>query len=169
MEFNELCAGRWSVRAYKDTPIEGDKLQAVLEAARLAPSACNRQPWIFFVLESDEALEKACACYNREWIRTAPMVILCCVDHSQEWVRPADGKRHGDIDIAIAAEHICLAAAGQGLGTCWICNFDAQKCRELFSLPEELEPAVMLPIGYPVSDEPAPKNRKPLTEIVRTL
>ena len=77
----------------------------------------------------------------------------------------ADGKRHGDIDIAIAVEHLCLAATEQGLATCWVCNFDAALCRRLFDLPDTEEPAVLIPIGY-AADTHKPHTRKPLSEIV---
>ena len=77
-----------------------------------------------------------------------------------------DGKHHGDIDIAIAVEHLCLAATEQGLATCWVCNFDADKCRQLFTFDSNEEPAVLIPIGY-AADEPKEKNRKDITEILK--
>lgn len=169
MRFLDLCITRESVRGYKSAPVEKEKLDYVLEATRLAPSACNRQPWKFLVLKSAEALEKAAQCYDRDWFKTAPLAILCCIDHSQEWVRPADGRQHGTIDIAIAAEHICLAAAEQGLGSYWICNFDADKASGLFNLPENLEPAVLIPIGYSATENTRDKSRKALSEIAETL
>lgn len=169
MTFLEICKARESVRKYTSAPVEKEKLEYILESVRLAPSACNRQPWKFFVLESAEALEKAAQCYARDWFRTAPLAILCCIDHSQEWVRPADGKQHGIVDIAIAAEHICLAAAEQGLGSCWICNFDVDKAAGLFDLPDNLEPAVLIPVGYSASVDLREKSRKSLPEIVETL
>ena len=83
--------------------------------------------------------------------------------HDEEWVR-ADGKHHGDIDIAIAVEHLCLAATEQELGTCWVCNFDASLCKELFAMPENEEPCVIIPIGYP-ADERKEKKRKEMDDI----
>ena len=169
MIFLDTCKTRESVRGYKPTPVEDDKLSYILETVRLAPSACNRQPWKFLVLKSADALARAAQCYDRDWFKTAPLAILCCIDHSQEWVRPSDGKRHGTIDIAIAAEHICLAAAEQGLGSCWICNFDVCKAAGLFDLPDEIEPAVLIPIGYSSSEGTREKARKNISEIVETL
>ena len=93
------------------------------------------------------------------------MYIIASVLHDEEWVR-ADGKHHGDIDIAIAVEHLCLAATEQGLATCWVCNFDAALCKESFALPENEEPAVIIPLGY-ADDQPKEKNRKPIEEIVK--
>lgn len=169
MNFLDTCKTRESVRGYKPTPVEDDKLSYILETVRLAPSACNRQPWTFLVLKSADALAMAAQCYDRDWFKTAPLAILCCIDHSQEWVRPSDGKQHGTIDIAIAAEHICIAAAEQGLGSCWICNFDVDKASGLFDLPDKLEPAVLIPIGYSASEGIREKSRKELTEIVDIL
>lgn len=169
MKYIDICKIRESVRAYLPTPVEKEKLDYILEATRLAPSACNRQPWKFYVLESPEALVKVGQCYDRDWFRSAPLVIVCCIDHSQEWVRQSDGKAHGTIDIAIAAEHICLAAAELGLGTCWICNFDMKKTSELFALPENLEPAVLIPVGYSASEGVREKTRKDISEITEVL
>lgn len=169
MTFKDICMTRESVRGYKDTPVEAEKLDYILEAVRVAPSACNRQPWKFLVLESADALSRAAQCYDRDWFKTAPMAILCCIDHSQEWVRPSDSKAHGTIDIAIAAEHICLAAAEQGLGTCWICNFDVHEASKLFALPDNLEPAVLIPLGYSASADLREKSRKPLSEIIERI
>ena len=103
--------------------------------------------------------------YNREWFATAPMYIICSILHDEEWVR-SDGKHHGDIDIAIAVEHLCLAATEQGLATCWVCNFDAEKCKQLFAIGNNEEPAVLIPIGY-AADEPKEKKRKEMEEICK--
>jgi len=170
MNLNEICNTRESVRDYATTPIESGKLAYILEAARLAPSACNRQPYRIMVLESPQARAKVGGIVTRfAWIQQAPVQILICVDHSQEWVRSLDGKHHGDIDAAIVAEHICLAATEQGLGTCWICSFDTKAVAEAFSLPENLEPVILLPLGYPGYEGQRAKTRKPLEQIVEKL
>lgn len=166
MDFKTLSQERYSVRSYSSEPVSDAQLEYILECARLAPSAVNLQPWKMYVLTSDADRDMLQQCYKRDWLSQAPLFILLAVQHDVEWVR-RDGKRHGDIDIAIAAEHICLAAAEQGLGSCWVCNFDAQKCHTLFQLPETEEPLVIIPIGHPVEGSaPAPKNRKSLEEIV---
>ena len=90
---------------------------------------------------------------------------MACVDHNESWHRRVDNKDHADIDIAIAVEHLCLAATEQGLGTCWVCNFDASQCSEILELPGNLEPAVLIPIGY-AEDEVTEKKRKSLNEIL---
>ncbi|NLW60572.1 MAG: nitroreductase, partial [Firmicutes bacterium] len=118
MSFLELTKKRYSVRKYKDQPVEREKLLQVLEAARNAPSACNFQPWHFIVLTDETIKSKVAETYPRDWFKKAPVVIVACGDHSVSWKR-ADGKDHCDVDLAIAVEHMALAAAELGLGTCW--------------------------------------------------
>ena len=163
MDFKELCEKRYSCRAYQDRKVEADKMEYVLECARLAPSAVNKQPWRVRVVTSDPTLEKVWQAYNREWIRTAPAVIAVSVNKAEAWTR-ADGKCHADIDGAIFVEHLCLAAASIGLGTCWVCNFDDALCREIFKLDADEEMVALMPIGYP-ADEPKAKSRKRLLTI----
>lgn len=166
MDFKKLCSERYSVRSYTDKPVSEEQLQYILECARLAPSAVNLQPWKFYVMTSQSDRERLQQCYKRDWLSQAPLYILCCVRRDEEWVR-RDGKRHGDIDIAIAAEHICLAAAELGLGSCWVCNFDAVLCHSLFGLPEEEEALVIIPIGHPAGVlQPAEKKRKEMCDVV---
>lgn len=132
MEFLSLVTSRHSVRRFSSEPVDDRQLDAVLEAVRLAPSACNRQPWKFLIVRSEEAKARLRQCYDRSWFASAPMYIVCLRDIGSEWVRPDDHKPHGDIDVAIATEHLCLAAAEQGLGTCWVCNFDVALVKQLF-------------------------------------
>jgi nitroreductase len=167
MDFMQLAKERFSSRRYKQLVVEDKKLNFVLEAGRIAPSAVNYQPW-FFVVVRGENLENVRSCYHREWFRTAPMCIVICSDHSRSWKR-ADGKDHADIDAAIAADHITLAATSIGLATCWICNFDTQKLAEVLDLPDHIEPVVILPLGYPddaVNTKRHASKRKALSEIV---
>lgn len=165
-----LARFRCSVRDYSERVPENEKLEYILEVARLAPSAVNYQPWRFLVVRSQEGRLNMQRCYEREWFKTAPVYVLVCADHSEAWVRKSDGKNHGDIDAAIAAEHICLAAVEQELGSCWVCNFDVQSCRSLFSLPETLDPVAIITLGYPVDPNVfmnTPKKRKAFNEIVK--
>ena len=161
----ELVKRRYSCRNYQSKPVEQEKLDYIMECVRLAPSAVNRQPWRFRIVSSEEGRKKLCQCYSREWFTTAPVIIIASILHDEEWVR-SDGKHHGDIDIAIAVEHLCLAAAEQGVGTCWVCNFDAKLCKSLFALSDNEEAAVLIPLGYP-ADELREKNRKPISEIIK--
>lgn len=141
MNFLDLVKARYSVRSYRPQAVEREKVEYLLECARLAPSAVNFQPWRFFVVASDARREALRRCYHREWFAEAPLCIAVCVDESVSWKRKSDGHDHADIDAAIAAEHICLAAAEQGLGSCWVCNFDVPLCREALELPATLRPS----------------------------
>lgn len=165
MNLQELIKSRYSCRSYQSASVEPAKLDYIMECVRLAPSAVNKQPWRFRIVSSDEDKAKLQRCYPRTWFNSAPMYIIASLVHDEEWIR-SDGKAHGNIDVAIAVEHLCLAAAEQGLGTCWVCNFDAQLCSQLFSYAEGEEPVVLIPIGYP-ADEAKPKVRKEMAEILK--
>jgi nitroreductase len=165
MNLQELIKSRYSCRSYQPASVEPAKLDYIMECVRLAPSAVNKQPWRFRIVSSDEDKAKLQRCYARTWFNSAPMYIIASLVHDEEWVR-SDGKAHGNIDVAIAVEHLCLAAAEQGLGTCWVCNFDALLCKQLFSYAEGEEPVVLIPIGYP-ADEAKPKVRKEMNEILK--
>lgn len=172
MTFLDLANERFSVRNYDtERVIETEKLNYVLECARLAPSAVNKQPWRIYIVDADsDNRTNVQQLYNRDWFKTAPCYLLLTAKHDLSWHRGCDGKDHADIDIAILAEHICLAAAEVGLGTCWVCNFDAPLSRELFDLDEDEELAVLIPIGYPASDlTKNNKTRKELQEIVKYI
>lgn len=163
-----LAEQRYSCRAYSDRKVERDTTLTVLDVARLAPSACNRQPWLFLVAESEEKREAILGSYDREWVRTAPSFIVACGLHDEAWHRGCDGKDHTDVDVSIAVEHLCLAATSLGLATCWICNFDPKTLSEAFELPEGVEPVAVISIGYPADGTEAPaKKRKALDEIVK--
>lgn len=164
MNFEELCRTRRSVRAYAPQAVENEKLDYVLRCTALAPSAVNRQPWRFHVVTRPERLARLAEAYDRPWFASAPCVIVAVGQHEAAWHRPSDGKDHTDIDLAIATEHLCIAAAEQGLGTCWVCNFDAPLVARLLGLAEGEEPVALIPIGYP-TDQPAEKTRKAVEEI----
>lgn len=114
MDFRELSNKRFSVRKYTDEPVSDADIEYIMECVRLAPSACNKQPWKFLLLTSDEAKGKIRQCYDRPWFATAPLYFVCMKSTDGSWVRPDDGKAHGDIDLGIAVEHLCLAAADRG-------------------------------------------------------
>jgi nitroreductase len=165
MEFSELIEKRYSVRAYKSDPVEDDKLQQVLEAARLAPTAANLQPFQLIVIHTAGREAELKRIYSREWFVQAPLVICACGVPGQGWVRK-DGKSYNDLDVAIAMDHLILAATSLGLGTCWIAAFDPPAAREVLHLPDDVEPIAFTPLGYP-ADQPGPTKRKPLSELVR--
>ena len=116
MNFLDLVKARCSVRSYEPRPVEQEKLDYILECVRLAPSAVNFQPWRFAVVTDPERLAALKTAYPREWIQTAPCIIVACGNHEEAWHRKPDGKDHTDVDVSIAVEHLCLAAAEQGLG-----------------------------------------------------
>lgn len=118
-----LSQERFSARKFTSEAVSQEDVDYMMECVRLAPSAVNRQPWHWLIVRSDEAKEKLQECYDREWFKTAPMYIVGMKNVNENWVRRYDEKPHGDIDVAIAAEHLCLAATERGLGTCWVCNY----------------------------------------------
>ncbi|HHV13815.1 MAG TPA: nitroreductase [Clostridiales bacterium] len=165
MIFLDVAKERYSVRSYEKKEVEREKLLQVLEAARIAPSAVNFQPVHLIVVTEQEEKEKIYQTYKRDWIKEAPVVIVACGDHKVSWDRK-DGKDHCDIDVAIAVDHMTLAAVEQGLGTCWVCAFDAKLCHELLGLPENLEVVALLPLGYPKGERTTEPRRKKLEELV---
>jgi len=165
MEFSDLVEKRYSVRAYKPDPVEEDKLQQVLETARLAPTAANRQPFQLIVIHTVGREEELKCIYGREWFVQAPLVICACGMPDRNWVR-CDGKNYNDVDVAIVMDHLILSAANLGLGTCWIGAFDPDAAREVLGLPDGVEPIAFTPLGYP-ADQSRPKKRKALSELVR--
>lgn len=167
MQFSELIRTRYSIRGYKPDPVEQEKLEQVLEAARLAPTASNRQPFRLIVIPTAGREADLRRIYNREWFVHAPLAICACAIPEQGWAR-MDGKRYTDVDVAIAMDHLILAATELGLGTCWIAEFDPAAAREVLHLPQGVEPIVFTTLGYPAA-EPRPKRRKPLSDLVQYL
>lgn len=167
MDFYETVESRRSVRAYRADPVEEDKLERILEAARLAPSAANRQPVHFYVVTDAALRERLREAYSQDWFVQAPVIICACHRESEAWCR-SDGKSYADVDLTIAMEHLILAATAEGLGTCWIGAFKPAPLRKILGIPPELEPVAMTPLGYP-DEEPSPRPRKALDEIVEFL
>jgi len=167
MNFLELCLKRSSIRSYTDEKVSSEDLEYILKCAQYAPSAVNYQPWKFYIVESQEGKSAVQKAYERDWFKTAPLYIVAVIEHSESWKRKTDNKDHGEIDIAIAVEHICLAAAEKGLGTCWVCNFEPQIIKDFLKLSDTQEPAVLIPLGHISKDfQPKEKQRKTLKEIV---
>ena len=165
--FRNLVSTRYSCRKYSEQDVSREDITAILETARLAPSACNRQPWRFIILDTPQNRAIAHNAYPREWIKPVKTFIIACGNHNEAWHR-GDGKDHTDVDVSIAVEHICLAATALGLGSCWICNFDAEVLSQQLNLPDGLEPIAIIPIGYPADGETvAEKKRQSIQEIVQ--
>jgi len=165
MEFSELIKKRYSVRAYKPDPVEEEKLQQVLEAVRLAPTAANLQPFQFIVIHTAGREQELRRIYRPDWFVKAPLILCACALPAEGWSR-VDGKPYADVDVAIAMDHLILAATELGLGTCWIAAFDPAIAREVLGLPGGVEPIAFTPLGYP-ADRPGRKRRKELAELVR--
>lgn len=146
--------------------MEKEKVEQILEAAHVAPTAANRQPVKLLVVQSEEGLSKVGKAAN---IYEAPLAVIVCADHSKAWTRPFDGKKTTDIDAAILTDHMMLEATELGLGTCWICYFKPEVVKEEFGLPEHLEPVNILAVGYadeePVDSDRHGKMRMPVDEL----
>lgn len=170
MDFASLAAARYSLRKFSDQPVEAEKLNLILEAGRKAPTAHNCQPQRIFVLQSQEALEKADRCAGCHF--NPPMMLVVAYDPAVAWNREYDGKNHGEIDAALAAAHMMLQAADLGLGTTYVGWFDPAKLLEAFPEMQGLTPIALLPLGYPAEGaHPARlhNDRKPLEELVQYL
>ena len=147
MDFEKLCAERYSLRKYADRPVEAEKLEKVLEAGHNAPTAHNLQPQRILVMQSREALEKAEECTACKF--HAPVILVVAYDPAKAWNREGDMKNHGEIDATIAATQMMLQAADLGLGTCYVGMFSQEKLHELFPEMKGLVATAMLPLGYP--------------------
>lgn len=164
MDFFEAIKKRRSVRAYKGDAVEKEKLDLILEAARIAPTAVNYQAFRIFVLPTAGRKEELKRIYPKDWFVEPPLVLGVCTVKSACWVR-RDGKSYGDVDSAIVMDHIILAATALGLGTCWVGNFRPDAAREILKLGDDLEPVAFTPLGYAV-DKETEKVRKPLEELL---
>ena len=166
MDFRDLIVSRHSVRAYRPDPVPEPLLLEVLEAARLAPSACNRQPFRVVVIRTNGREAELLRVYPKEWFVKAPVVLAVCAVPAEAWVRSRyDGWGAAETDATIAMDHLLLAAADLGLGTCWVAAFDPEAAREILALPGGVVPVAFTPLGWP-ADEPGPRERKPLEELV---
>jgi nitroreductase len=164
MNVMEAIRARRSIRSYQNRPVEEEKLQAVLEAGRLAPSASNRQEWRYVVVR-DPALRKklAEAANGQKFVAEAPVVLVGCA--KTDGHRMTCGEPCYPIDLAISMDHMTLKAVDEGLGTCWIGAFDAQAVKKLLGIPDEIRVVELMPLGYPAG-EPAARPRLPQAEIV---
>lgn len=162
MEFMEVVRRRRSIRKYRPDPIPQAKLDHILEAARLAPSWGNGQCWTFVVV-TDTKLRHELGEAGNTWIADAPVIIAACADPKHSGVK--EDQDYYLLDIGIAMEHLVLAAADQGLGTCWIGRFDEARAKKALGVPGNVRVVALTPVGYP-DEEPEPRPRKTLGEIV---
>ena len=174
MDFLELSKIRQSCRRFSSKPVPKEIVEKCLEAARLAPSACNSQPWKFIVVNSPEMRDKvADAAFSGKYsmnafAKKAPVLVI--VGREKDKFLPAVGGMlmrtdFSQIDIGLAMEHFVLAAAEQGLGTCYLGIFDGKKIKEVLKLPKNLKIDLVIPVGYPEDPAIREKTRKPIEEI----
>jgi nitroreductase len=164
MELWEAIRKRRSIRKYKEQPVEEEKLDRVLEAGRLAPSAGNRQEWKYIVVQDQATREELAEAANgQRFVAEAGVCIVCCGAEAEHVM--SCGQASYPIDVAISVDHMTLAAVEEGLGTCWIGAFKESAVKELLGIPEDVRVVALLPLGYP-DMEPKPRLRKPLSEIV---
>ena len=167
MELKLVVESRHSCRNFTSKPIDKKVVSRLIEMVRLSPSAVNYQPYIFYMVTSSELLEKQKISYPRAWFKNFPLCVVACGKHNEGWHR-ADGKDHTDIDVAIAVEHLVLAAAQEGLGSCWVCNFDVSIVKKALLLDEHTEPVALIPIGYPDTNTTVKRtNRKSVEELFK--
>ena len=167
MSFIKLAEERYSLRSFCSKPVEKEKLDLVLKAAQLSPTACNSQPQRILVIENEEALEKLKKCTQYHF--NAPVAFLVCYVKTVSWKRKFDGDDSGVVDASIVTTHMMLQAAEIGLGTTWVGYFDPAVITKEFDIPENFVPVALLPMGYP-SEEAKPNTahyqRKSIDETV---
>lgn len=163
MNVYQAIEKRRSVRAYKDEPVPEESLRKILEAARLAPSAHNSQEYKFVVVKDTEKREKLAEAADQSFVGEAPVIIVA-VSLNPEHLLSSDVPAYA-LDLAIALDHMTLAAVEEKLGTCWVGAFDQEEVKKILNVPDQYKVVVLLPIGYP-DDEPAPKSRKSLADLV---
>ena len=163
MEIFEAIKRRRSIRKYEQKVVEKEKLSKVLEAARLAPSAMNRQPYAFVVTSDNETIEKISSACNQEW--DALTIIVVCAFPEEAWVRD-DGEEYWKADSAIAMNNMSLQACAEGLGTCWIAAFKEEKIKDILGIGPEARVVAMTPLGYPAEKKGPVTNRKTIDELV---
>ena len=167
MNFLEITKKRYSVRSYTGKKVEQEKLDKILLAAHVAPTAANMQPVKLIVVQSDEGLKKVGKAAN---IYGAPLAIIVCCEHQKAWTRPFDKKQTVDIDASILTDHMMIEATELGLGSVWICYFKPDVIQKEFDLPDTLEPVNILAVGYsdesPADPERHATQRVPLSDLV---
>lgn len=167
MEFNDVIHKRESIRSYDpDKPVDRNTLNRILEAGRIAPSASNYQPWEFWVVTSKEMLDKVKPCYTRQWINDAPHILVVSGDMDNAWER-SDGFNSLQTDLAIAMHQIVLAATNEGVGSCWVTNFNPAMLRAAMGFKESVKVFGISPLGYPRADyvHRTVTMRKPLEDV----
>ncbi len=166
MDVYTAISTRKSVRAFQDRDVPEELVLRLLEAARLAPSASNRQEWRFVVVRNQETRKRLAIAANRQmFVGEAPVLIICCAETDGHVM--TCGQQCYPIDVAIAIDHLTLCAVSEGLGTCWIGAFDERKVKEILDIPKGIRIVELLPLGYPQDPSPVKKFRFPIQKIVK--
>ncbi len=174
MDFKELIRKRFSLRKYSEKSVEREKLEQCIEAARMAPSACNSQPWKFVVVDDPELRKKvaeetfgAVVSFNK-FVKDAPVLVVQVSEKSNlaSWLGGmVKGRNFRVFDCGISAEHFCLQAAELGLGTCMLGWFDEKGVKKLLGIPAGKNIEIIIAVGYPGDEKIPEKNRKPMDEV----
>jgi nitroreductase len=171
MDFTKVISGRESIRSYDPTkPVDKAVLERILDAGRIAPSAANRQPWRFLLISSREMLSQIRKSYPKSWFIDAPHVLIVAGRTGEAWARQ-DGWNSIETDLAIAMDHMLLAAENEGVATCWVANYDPTVLRSTLSLSTEDRVYAITPLGYPRPGfaKKGQRQRKSLTDVVKYL
>lgn len=150
MDFDKLISERFSVRSFKNEHLPQNTIDELIKASHLAPTGCNYQPQRILVLNTDESVQKLKGCTKCHF--NAPCAMLICYNKDESWVRKYDGAMSAAVDASIVATHIMLKAQALGIGCCWVMHFIPNAMRETFNIPENIEPAALLVMGYPAED-----------------
>lgn len=172
MDFNELIQTRESIRDYDpERTVNHQIIKRILDAGRLAPSAANRQPWKFILVSSADMLKKVKECYHKPWFKDAPHILIVSGDMNASWTRSYDGYNSLETDLAIAMDHMILAAENEGVGTCWIAAFDSSILYKVLGLSDHEKVFAITPLGYPHEgfNKKSNKIRKELKEVVKYI
>ena len=166
MDFYAVIKKRKSVRKYRSDQIPEEVLKRILEAGRIAPSAKNIQPWRFIIVR-DPVIKKKIAEASRGqlWIADADIILVGCILEKIAWGRMGGYMSSGPVDLAIALDHMILAAANEGLGTCWIGAFVEKDVKEILKVPDDVTVLALTPVGYP-AEEPKDRGRKEPEQII---
>lgn len=174
MKFDQILNHRRSIRSFDSRPVKGKDLISIIEAARLAPSACNSQTWRFVTVTQPEIIQKICreamrSVVPNKWLAQAPVVIVGC-SHLDIIANRIGGRITGieyyQIDLGIAMEHMVLKATELGLGTCWIGWFKEDKLKEILEIPKNIKVSALLAVGYSKEESSGKRKRKPIEKIV---
>jgi nitroreductase len=167
MDFYDVVRRRRSIRGYAPDPVPEPVLERIFETVNLAPTACNLQPFSFMVVRKPETKALIGQCYQQKWLTEAPVVVVALGNRDAAWKR-FDGTSAHVIDVAIAMEHLVLAAAAEGLGTCWVCAFDQAEMHRKLQLEPNWDVVAITPLGTPAVN-PGEQKRKAVSEIVQLV